>query len=283
MGTVKLYAVHPHVRGEGGTYYSEQVEAIGSPPRAWGRRAQSSSRPAFRPVHPHVRGEGGKSGRRHHVCHRFTPTCVGKATPAVVNHLAFSVHPHVRGEGVGKVAKLAHYSGSPPRAWGRRPLQRHDLVVVRFTPTCVGKAMMQCLTTQTQAVHPHVRGEGKYRKPEPKPIIRFTPTCVGKAGILWRVVVCRAVHPHVRGEGGYGVLAGVSIVGSPPRAWGRLIPTIYATVHKRFTPTCVGKACCAAMQCLAEPVHPHVRGEGVRPDPLENGFGGSPPRAWGRR
>ena len=70
--------------------------------------------------------------------------------------------------------------------------------------------------------------------------------------------------------------------GSPPHAWGRRQHPQCAEDECRFTPTCVGKTRARSGQALADPVHPHMRGEdsatsgGVRrPD-------GSPPHAWGR-
>src|SRR5690606_17895986 len=50
----------------------------------------------------------------------------------------------------------------------------------------------------------------------------------------------------------------------------------------RFTPTCVGTTAPRARQQKWRTVHPHVRGDDVRAQALRTGFGGSPPRAWGR-
>ena len=213
--------------------------------------------------------------------------------------------PRAWGRRAGPVTPSGHVShGSPPRAWGRRltdTLNSH--VQPRFTPTCVGTAAstagrlvgspprawgrLQACDRPAEpsgdgaeamglghSVHPHVRGDG--------------------------VPVHGELHPHVRGDGG------PSVLGSPPRAWGRRRERRYVTaaqtwrsVHphvrgdgqqayvargamsRRFTPTCVGTA-----RAPSGSVHPHVRGDGRLSNypsfsQLYTRFG-SPPRAWGR-
>ena len=132
----------------------------GSPPRAWGRRPGASGRTLTPTVHPHVRGEG--SPRQHarpgaagspprawgrlgglldrHTGRRFTPTCVGKAAGTQSATGPPPVHPHVRGEGTPGGPTSPDCGGSPPRAWGRRPVRSVVGLHPRFTPTCVGKA-----------------------------------------------------------------------------------------------------------------------------------------------
>ncbi len=112
---------------------------------------------------------------------------------------------------------------------------------------------------------------------------RFTPTCVGTALHHPRPGPAHPVHPHVRGDGKcmMGITAGLH--GSPPRAWGRPRRPCRWRVRARFTPTCVGTA---PPPCILPPwpaVHPHVRGDGARGYFSQLLFGGSPPRAWGRR
>src|SRR5205823_1400401 len=58
-------------RGSGGY-------VTGSPPRAWGRRPAPSPSTCMRAVHPHVRGEDADGAREGQGEDRFTPTCVGK-------------------------------------------------------------------------------------------------------------------------------------------------------------------------------------------------------------
>src|SRR5262249_39158662 len=109
--------VHPHVRGEDIWISWEMTESIGSPPRAWGRRA------ARRPAGDH---------------RRFTPTCVGKTPHPWHGRAGMSVHPHVRGEDAGTRVLARPGHGSPPRAWGRQEAGHAEFGHRRFTPTCVG-------------------------------------------------------------------------------------------------------------------------------------------------
>src|SRR5207248_45022 len=112
--------------------------AIGSPPRAWGRRKRGRQSGVGDTVHPHVRGDdaGGNYNRRG----------------------AGAVHPHVRGDDGSSACQDVLFFGSPPRAWGRRSVGRRPSGPhgspprawgrrgaagllrrgVRFTPTCVG-------------------------------------------------------------------------------------------------------------------------------------------------
>ncbi len=151
-------------------------------------------------------------------------------------------------------------------------------------------------------VHPHVRGDGKSGLPDrfwlhgspPRawgrrrslagrpPSLRFTPTCVGTA-LCWMVRASSwTVHPHVRGDGDVYQDIGFTNSGSPPRAWGRRIPSPRVLARCRFTPTCVGTATERAIDIATPPVHPHVRGDGETTLAVWSEFDGLPPRAWGR-
>ena len=282
------------------------VRTVGSPPRAWGR---------FRQVLTLTVGLFGSPPRAWGRCGRavlgngylrFTPTCVGKILAQIVFlrrvrgspprawgrfHQCCppvhweSVHPHVRGEdAVISMLALVVPSGSPPRAWGR------------WLPN----VMMSAGST----VHPHVRGEDVLLNHFFLFGGRFTPTCVGKI--------------FARGRKKF------AFRGSPPRAWGRCSFVIPRFACFRFTPTCVGKmykGCPSNSTLSGSPprawgrslasstgdilptVHPHVRGEDVKPRLIVNAplrftptcvgkirayclsqasISGSPPRAWGR-
>ena len=111
--------------------------------------------------------------------------------------------------------------GSPPRAWGRLALGLLDIIVHRFTPTCVGKTALSPLRFLSVSVHPHVRGE----------------------------------------DARHGAGARSRDDGSPPRAWGRRCLHAPRHVSVRFTPTCVGKTHYKHFCPKLVPVHPHVRGE----------------------
>ena len=250
-------SVHPHVRGDGGPDSEFRADAFGSPPRAWGRRG-SWSRPTS--------------------SSRFTPTCVGTAQEPSFSVRGVTVHPHVRGDGELKKRIAPYLGGSPPRAWGRPGHRGRACRAHRFTPTCVGTALLP----SPSPVHPHVRGDGvdlyvKHMvmvgspprawgrlscKPSCWASYRFTPTCVGTASGTSRPWLPTSVHPHVRGDG------------APRSAAGAL--------QLRFTPTCVGTARTSQPRIPPLPVHPHVRGDGVASRIYAAALGGSPPRAWGR-
>ena len=140
LAIISSWTVHPHVRGDGSTPVFPGEALIGSPPRAWGRPFPCSL------------GDGS---------YRFTPTCVGTAFVVGVVRRWSTVHPHVRGDGVQGLPRITFGGGSPPRAWGRL---RHAIKarrIKRFTPTCVGTAIPAGHFDGFDAVHPHVRGDGR--------------------------------------------------------------------------------------------------------------------------
>ena len=177
-GRLTPYSVHPHVRGE---YTATPLWAgriTGSPPRAWGIR---------------IRAE------RMTLTRRFTPTCVGNTCIARLPCRSCSVHPHVRGEYFADWRRAEAAPGSPPRAWGIRPVLSLLDARSRFTPTCVGNTAKLTPSRFSLPVHPHVRGEycggmflslsatgspprawGIREQPDAADDpARFTPTCVG--------------------------------------------------------------------------------------------------------
>jgi len=234
---------------------------VGSPPRAWGRleRLRQDREPD-----------------------RFTPTCVGTASCSTRAAPRCSVHPHVRGDGARTLDWRDITAGSPPRAWGRRAAGRLRHRVPRFTPTRVGTAARSAGRQAAPTVHPHVRGDGggvgvrhgllagspprawgRRRANGSSPVRRrFTPTCVGTAGTWASTAASPPVHPHVRGDGSSRPWLTQDCDGSPPRAWGRRLPTPVFRAYHRFTPTCVGTACPCPCPWWSCSVHPHVRGDG---------------------
>ena len=126
--------------GDVGYAHAGRFGAVGSPPRAWGRRQRDA---------------------RDCSASRFTPTCVGTATGRCSLTAHRAVHPHVRGDGHTHPRQPRRGTGSPPRAWGRRKTSRRNLAGhgspprawkrhpgsvradrrQRFTPTCVGTAV----------------------------------------------------------------------------------------------------------------------------------------------
>ena len=155
--------VHPHVRGDGMGAGGFAFLSVGSPPRAWGRPVGIDA------LHRHHRftptcvgtaivAHGGYRSTR------FTPTCVGTAVGDPHRFLLSPVHPHVRGDGDLQPCSRPPFVGSPPRAWGRRPLGSVNVTISRFTPTCVGTASTSSSSRHRPAVHPHVRGDGRWRR-----------------------------------------------------------------------------------------------------------------------
>ena len=174
-------------------------------------------------------------------------------------------------------------TGSPPRAWGRRPRGHPCADGNRFTPTCVGKTTPTVGYCTWMPVHPHVRGEDSVSSPALSRLSRFTPTCVGKTDRPANLPPMPSVHPHVRGEDLTESRSCSCRFGSPPRAWGRrrvagrgswLLP-----VHPHVRGEDRRKAACIAV----DTVHPHVRGEDETNGSIGLPASGSPPRAWGRR
>jgi len=156
------------------------------------------------------------------------------------------------------------------------------LVLLRFTPTCVGTMGCSRPDGAARPVHPHVRGDngcvsyknrrlggspprawGQYaRSTRRHRWPRFTPTCVGTINSATETVGPASVHPHVRGDNRAGPMNGNGQTGSPPRAWGQY-------QH-------------AAGLGLRRPVHPHVRGDNCFLSRYSTCHHGSPPRAWGQ-
>ncbi len=275
-------SVHPHVRGDNGWEGWWDASYFGTPPRAWGQRA------------------GGHSQGR---LSRYTPTCVGTTGRDRARGRRGAVHPHVRGDNATGRPNEYRHVGTPPRAWGQRPARRRAMKRVRYTPTCVGTTRARTVTSCGASVHPHVRGDNSHRSrisrrrcgTPPRAWgqrrrarredrhLRYTPTCVGTTSFTTRRATRNAVHPHVRGDN--FTSEGLPAVqnGTPPRAWGQLVPVRQDPGQVRYTPTCVGTTGACLPRCARITVHPHVRGDNTQPTSAEDGIDGTPPRAWGQR
>ncbi len=214
-----LPSAHPHVRGEDSSTSARKITPGGSPPRAWGGRAEVDS--------DHLPG-------------RLTPTCVGRTMGPGDVLRRDPAHPHVRGEDDAQLAAVEAGGGSPPRAWGGLHPQRLLPPDQRLTPTCVGRTFPRSRVGLMGSAHPHVRGEdaamssprglGNGSPPrawggprvcmQDRHARRLTPTCVGRTA--WSLLRrgSSPAHPHVRGEDLLPTAATSSSSGSPPRAWG---------------------------------------------------------------
>jgi len=111
--------------------------------------------------------------------------------------------------------------------------------------------------------------------------MRFTPTCVGTFDARGWPQNPALVHPHVRGDIQMSGFLSRASVGSPPRAWGHFSFSPLVLVFVGFTPTCVGTFTKVLKNGRWKRVHPHVRGDILRPSPRIAVPVGSPPRAWG--
>ena len=120
--------------------------AAGSPPPAWGKRIAAGTTKTIDRFTPTRVGKALDVGPQRD-CVGFTPTRVGKAPPGPRPARSAWVHPHPRGESPYSAKPvLSIDSGSPPPAWGKRPLSAQR--------TKVG-----------MRVHPHPRGESPTIRP----------------------------------------------------------------------------------------------------------------------
>jgi len=232
--------VHPHTRGDIGTYRAEFEATYGSPPHAWGHFGTGPLRPVgmrFTPtrvgtfctdlpscpiqsVHPHTRGDINSSTGMSYVIFRFTPTRVGTFPASLRPPPPRSVHPHTRGDIRDSLLTAVCWCGSPPHAWGHCHDGHGVLLADRFTPTRVGTfSSSTFITVSAAGSPPHAWGHSL------RPIkrlldVRFTPTRVGTLGTPVTYSSHIAVHPHTRGDIICLRNESTRFSGSPPHAWG---------------------------------------------------------------
>ncbi len=190
---------HPHLRGEDESALARYNETSETPPPAWGRRTQ--------------RFKLTQVGRN-------TPTCVGKTRSYKPNQHAIEKHPHLRGEDASASFPCRRLMETPPPAWGRHLDSLSNVMMLRNTPTCVGKTPQQLALSRICEKHPHLRGEDSLSDDHvvvfvetPPPAWgrrvaiegfaakhRNTPTCVGKTRERFYSACKIRKHPHLRGE-----------------------------------------------------------------------------------
>ena len=255
---------------------------FGSPPRVWGKHGQR------------------RLWRLHA---RFTPTRVGKTGVDDDDDDLSTVHPHACGENSWRTSGGERANGSPPRVWGKQRTPLADGLVLRFTPTRVGKTCSHLWRVAVVAVHPHACGENRGgllcygEKSGSPPRVwgkrnertqelyneRFTPTRVGKTGAVSAARPPSPVHPHACGENRVVPAPGPQAHGSPPRVWGKPVGGAQGAVAQRFTPTRVGKTNPPENHSLRSSVHPHACGENNAKRLWKSIVAGSPPRVWGKQ
>src|SRR6266511_1616751 len=198
-----------------------------------------------------------------------------------------------------EVGTAAH----PPRAWGALHLAVQDGSDERLTPTGVGSTCRRRAASRPRAAHPHARGEHCNGRPIVSIVYGspprawgarriwleklvgdgLTPTGVGSTAGPAAGLRGIAAHPHGRGEHSPGSGVGLSLAGSPPRAWGALDHLRWERLRERLTPTGVGSTSPPSPARPASAAHPHGRGEHQPGPVLARKDSGSPPRAWGAR
>ncbi len=116
--SLQFYEGHPHVCGEEIPIQPTLTQALGTPPRVWGR---------------------GFGCIIYCIFDRDTPTCVGKSYRLFQLSSVVWGHPHVCGEEPDKAYQNWLFAGTPPRVWGRVTFMMSISIIFRDTPTCVGK------------------------------------------------------------------------------------------------------------------------------------------------
>ena len=136
--SARAWSVHPRVRGEQSSRWSEFDAGSGSSPRARG-------------TDPHSRAKWDRA--------RFIPACAGNSGLVVGSPSLPPVHPRVRGEQGMRSAGGGPKTGSSPRARGTEEPADEPHQAHRFIPACAGNSSRSRLMTMRASVHPRVRGE----------------------------------------------------------------------------------------------------------------------------
>ena len=170
---------HPHARGEDAGGRRQNRYRLETPPRTWGRQAESaSSRASARNTpthvgktvipwqslnvigkHPHARGEDGYGGFNCPGEFETPPRTWGRPAVRAADEVEVVKHPHARGEDRLFFLFCISVAETPPRTWGRRYSNVTAYNILRNTPTHVGKTSRYCTDYPPSRKHPHARGE----------------------------------------------------------------------------------------------------------------------------
>ncbi len=96
---------------------------------------------------------------------RYTPTRVGRTEETFTETGTDQVHPHSRGENLVSNSYIKPNSGTPPLAWGEQNGDVVEVVISRYTPTRVGRTVLDLGGGSSFTVHPHSRGENTWSPP----------------------------------------------------------------------------------------------------------------------
>jgi len=135
--------VHPHVRGDNDCTLESRVRTT---------------------VHPHVRGDNGCLWGRVIIQRGSPPRAWGQYCPSHRPGQRLRFTPTCVGTMPSSGIACRPSNGSPPRAWGQSLLAFGQARRERFTPTCVGTMPPSGEGAGRVAVHPHVRGDNKWRR-----------------------------------------------------------------------------------------------------------------------
>ncbi len=242
-GSVRVWSVHPRMRGE--------------------RPGRHAAPFAGRGSSPHARG----TPEPEHLADlrvRFIPACAGNAPPRLIRGRGCPVHPRMRGERHGSGGGAVRFGGSSPHARGTRGWGGRHVPRGRFIPACAGNASMRATTRSPRPVHPRMRGErfglGAHNLDVhgSSPHARGTPLALSWAVVgAWAV----AVHPRMRGERRLTRSVRLGARGSSPHARGTRQQTRRREHVPRFIPACAGNARGPGRHHRPRPVHPRMRGE----------------------
>ncbi len=211
------------MHGEYGLVLNKMLVSVGSPPYAWGILAL--------------------------LCHLIqlvgiTPICMGNTLWIISNGCPLRDHPHMHGEYRHSFYFWLELLGSPPYAWGILSASCHGRGRTRITPICMGNTSTSSFFTSPNRDHPHMHGEyfnqelfnsAKVGSPPYawgiRPSLslgayplRITPICMGNTVKVNQPLSRLRDHPHMHGEYKLLPMVVVTLLGSPPYAWGIRIP-----------------------------------------------------------
>ena len=129
---------HPRVCGEKSGFCQRSILHLGSPPRMRGKEQRMRE----------ARNSAG-----------ITPAYAGKSGEYMAGEDQYGDHPRVCGEKTRMTLILALQLGSPPRMRGKDTRAALRARVLRITPACAGKRLLQTSRKGRTRDHPRVCGE----------------------------------------------------------------------------------------------------------------------------
>ena len=158
LNGMKIYSVHPHIRG---AYLSDQVDGVninGSSPHTWGILIFVGVDVCCGAVHPHIRGAYCGPETFPVAPTGSSPHTWGIQIPYRTWQNWELVHPHIRGAYYNCINGETGRYGSSPHTWGIRSGRWGMQNEKRFIPTYVGHTKTCHHRVANYAVHPHIRG-----------------------------------------------------------------------------------------------------------------------------